>query len=157
MSFPTYYSALVCRYKMISFFEHFVKFPPQSNTQQEFSEWYEQTDMKLMWLILEPIQKKNAPDMKFEEWNNFIYTRIFTVWKTYHLHSQSELCAWPNFWILLRLISSCSLVSVDDAASSLAGEEDSGVKPKAPSLLSFLLKRPRYTSINTSGSIQTVY
>lgn len=59
MSFPTYYySALVCMYKMTSLFEHFVKFPPQSNMQHEFSERYEQTDMKLIWPILEPIQKK---------------------------------------------------------------------------------------------------
>jgi hypothetical protein len=45
-------------YKMISFFQRFVEFLPQSITQQEFSDGYEQTDIKLIWPILEPIQKK---------------------------------------------------------------------------------------------------
>ena len=69
---------------------------------------------------------------------------FYSAWKTYHLHPQSEPCIWPNFSILLLLISSCSLVGVQVDPSLI--DEDvtvSGVKPTAPSLLSFLLDKPR--------------
>lgn len=69
---------------------------------------------------------------------------FYSAWKTYHLHPQSEPCSWSNFSILLLLISSCSLVGVE-VDSSLTDEDvtASGVKPTAPSLLSFLLDKPR--------------
>jgi len=73
-----------------------------------------------------------------------ICMNFYSAWKTYHLHPQSEPCIWPNFSILLLLISSCSLVGVL-VDSSLTDEDvtASGVKPTAPSLLSFLLDKPR--------------
>jgi hypothetical protein len=83
----------------------------------------------------------------------YVHLNLYCVSNTYHLHPQSNPCVWPNFWILLRLISSCSLVSVEEAASSLAGEDGSGVNPEAPSLLSFLLDRPRQATL--ASKLQT--
>jgi hypothetical protein len=47
------------------------------------------------------------------------------------------------------------LVSVEEAASSLAGEDGSGADPEAPSLISFLLDRPRQPTL--ASKLQTVF
>jgi hypothetical protein len=47
------------------------------------------------------------------------------------------------------------LVSVEEAASSLAGEDGSDVDPEAPSLISFLLDRPRQPTL--ASKLQTAF